>query len=51
MKKTDVTKLIELYVKINKCHECKLPVKYRPQLRPPGPDYEKGGIVFVQINP
>jgi len=38
-------------MQISKCSECKLPENCLPQLRPPGPDYEKGGIVFVQINP
>jgi hypothetical protein len=51
MIKSDVTKLIELYMQVSKCRECKLPANCRPQLRPPGPNYKKGGIVFVQINP
>jgi hypothetical protein len=51
MKKSDVTKLIELYLQISKCCDCNLPENCRPQIRPPGPDYKKGGIVFVQINP
>ena len=51
MKKNDLNNLIDLYVKIRDCDECGLPEKCRPQLRPPGPEYKKGGVVFVQINP
>ena len=33
------------------CRECELPTGYFPQLRPPGPGYHLGGMVFIQINP
>ena len=36
---------------ISACRECNLTKGYFPQLRPPGPGYHLGGVVFVQINP
>lgn len=51
MNKPEVHHLIDLYQKISKCRECNLSKNCRPQLRPPGPGYKRGGFVFVQINP
>lgn len=41
----------DLHVRIYMCRDCKLPQGYSPQLRPPGPAYKPGGVVFIQINP
>ncbi len=43
--------LRNIYVQICACRDCGLPDGYCPQLRPPGPEYKLGGVVFVQINP
>jgi hypothetical protein len=43
--------LAALYERMCKCRECHLPSDFCPQLRPPGPNYRRGGIVFMQINP
>ncbi len=47
----NLTRLIALYTLMLKCRECHLPQGYCPQVRPPGPEYKPGGVVFVQINP
>ena len=51
MKKPEVRLLIDLYTRICSCRDCMLAENCRPRLRPPGPGYKKGGLVFVQINP
>ena len=43
--------LQEIYLRICSCRDCGLPEGCLPQLRPPGPQYRRGGIVFAQINP
>lgn len=46
-----MNELHDVYVRICACRECGLPDGCCPQLRPPGPKYRPGGVVFVQINP
>jgi len=43
--------LKDLYIQICACRDCHLPLGYCSQLRPYGPEYKAGGVVFVQINP
>lgn len=43
--------LKDIFIKICACRDCGLPYRYRPQLRPPAPQYRPGGVVFLQINP
>lgn len=53
MNKVDLifAELTSTYTQLCRCHECQLPAGYYPQLRPPGPKYDYGGVVFMQINP
>lgn len=47
----DLKQLMTMYTQVCRCRECHLPAGYCPQLRPPGPNYRPGGVVFLQINP
>jgi len=51
MAKSNFQKLKKHFAAVAACRECNLPAGYFPQLRPPGPGYHPGGVVFVQINP
>ena len=50
-KRPSLQKLKKHFATVGACGECDLPSGYFPQLRPPGPGYRLGGMVFVQINP